>query len=187
MQHTKKEKKEMMKSKTLNKSILKLINEQIWLENNASFYYLKLSIDFSNKGFNGISIFFLNQSNEEREHMLKLINYVMEKDATPILPQYNFMEDDTSNFNVLSHFEDSLHNEQEVTNSLNKLISKCKEAGDYTTENFLQWFVTEQREEENKFKDIIDNLKIIGDDGLGLYEINKELSNPQLPNKNPLV
>ena len=45
--------------------------------------------------------------------------------------------------------------------------------GDYTTENFLQWFVTEQREEENKFKDIIDNLKIIGDNGLGLYEINK--------------
>jgi len=182
MQYTKKEKKEMMKSKTLNKEILKLINEQIWLENNASFYYLKLSIDFNDKGFNGISNFFLNQSNEEREHMLKLITYILEKDATPILPQYNFMEDDTPNFNVLSHFEDSLHNEQEVTNSINKLISKCKEVGDYTTENFLQWFVTEQREEENKFKDIINNLKIIGDDGLGLYEINKELSNPQVTN-----
>ena len=159
MQYTKKEKKEMMKSKTLNKEILKLINEQIWLENNASFYYLKLSIDFSGKGFNGISNFFLNQSNEEREH---------------------FMEEDNTDFNVLSHFEDSLHNEQEVTNSINKLVSKCKEVGDYTTENFLQWFVTEQREEENKFKDIIDNLKIIGDSGLGLYEINKELSTPQL-------
>ena len=94
MQYTKKERKEMMKSKTLNKEILKLINEQIWLENNTSFYYLKLSIDFSSKGFNGISNFFLNQSNEEREHMLKLITYVMEKDSIPNIPQYNFMEED---------------------------------------------------------------------------------------------
>jgi len=47
--------------------------------------------------------------------------------------------------------------------------------GDYTTENFLQWFVTEQREEENKFKEIIDNLKIIGNNTLGLYEMNKVL------------
>jgi ferritin len=99
----------------------------------------------------------------------------MEKDSSPSLPQYNFMEEKENNFNVLSHFEASLFNEREVTNSINKIISTCKEIEDYTTENFLQWFVTEQREEENKFKEIIDNLKIIGDDGLGLYEINKEL------------
>lgn len=179
MQYTKKEKKEKMKSNILNKEILKLINEQIWLENNACFYYLKLSIIFSNEGFNGISDFFLAQSNEEREHMLKLVTYVLEKDGTPLLPQYNFMEEDSSNFNVISLFEDSLYNEQEVTHSINKLVAKCKEVGDYTTENFLQWFVVEQREEENKFKDIIDNLKIIGDDGLGLYEINKDLSTNQ--------
>ena len=79
-------------------------------------------------------------------------------------------------FNVLSHFENSLHNEKEVTNSINKIISQCKEEGDFTTENFMQWFVIEQREEENKFKEIIDNLKIIGNDGVGLYKINKELS-----------
>ena len=58
---------------------------------------------------------------------------------------------------------------------INKILSKCKEVGDYTTENFLQWFVTEQREEENKFKEIIDNLKIIGNNTLGLYEMNKVL------------
>jgi ferritin len=159
----------------LNKKVLSLINDQIWLENNASFYYLKLSIEFNDAGFGGISQFFLNQSNEERKHMIKLIMYVMEKDSCPSLPQYNFMEEKENNFNVLSHFETSLFNEREVTNSINKIISKCKEVGDYTTENFLQWFINEQREEENKFKEIIDNLKIIGDDGLGLYEINKEL------------
>ena len=159
--------------KMLNKEILNLINEQIWLENNASFYYLKLSIEFNEQGFNGISNFFLTQSNEERNHMLKFITYVMEKDSSPALPQYNFLEESTDTFGVLLHFENSLHNEMEVTNSIHKIIAKCKEVGDYTTENFMQWFVEEQREEENKFKEIIDNLKIIGDDGVGLYEINK--------------
>ena len=159
--------------KMLNKEILNLINEQIWLENNASFYYLKLSVEFNEKGFSGISNFFLTQSDEERSHMLKLITYVMEKDSSPALPQYNFMEESTEKFGILLHFENSLHSEMEVTNSVHKIIAKCKEVGDYTTENFMQWFVEEQREEENKFKEIIDNLKIIGDDGVGLYEINK--------------
>tara|TARA_Y100000310_G_scaffold183759_1_gene183886 strand:+ start:2009 stop:2533 length:525 start_codon:yes stop_codon:yes gene_type:complete len=171
-----KTKKEMKKYKNMNDKILSLLNDQIWLENHASFYYLKLSIIFNEKGFNGISTFFLNQSQEERLHMIKIIEYVLEQEGVPALPSYNFMDDSEESFNVISYFENSLHNEREVTNSINKIISKCKEVGDYTTENFLQWFVIEQREEENKFKEIIDNLKIIGDDGVGLYEINKELS-----------
>jgi ferritin len=111
------------------------------------------------------------------------MTYVMEKECTPTLPQYNFMEDDENEFNVLSHFENSLYNEREVTASIHKIVAKCKEVGDYTTENFMRWFVTEQREEENKFKEIIDNLKIIGNDGVGLYEINKNLleTNPVGP------
>lgn len=167
--------KEMMKSNILDKQIISLINEQIWLENHASFYYLDLSIQFDKEGFGGISTFFKNQSEEERQHMLLLINYLLEKDAVPTLPQYNFMEEKENEFEVLLHFENSLENERLVTNSINKIISKCKEVGDYTTENFMQWFVTEQREEELKFKNIIDDLLIIGNDGVGLYKINKEL------------
>ncbi len=62
--------KEMMKiNNRLSDTIVNLINEQIWLENNAAFYYLYLSIEFDKNGFNGISTFFLNQSHEEREHL----------------------------------------------------------------------------------------------------------------------
>jgi len=86
------------------------------------------------------------------------------------------MDEGELEFNILQLFQMSLSNERKVTNSINKIISKCKEVGDYTTENFLQWFVNEQREEENKFKEIIDNLKIVGDDKVGLYEINKSLN-----------
>ena len=144
----------------LNKEVIDLLNGQIWLENRASFYYLRLSAEFNKNGYFGISKFFLNQSNEEREHMIKIFEY---------------LEEDEGEFDILCLFEDSLIGEREVTKSINKILSKCKEVGDYTTENFLQWFVTEQREEENKFKEIIDNLKIIGSNTLGLYEMNKVL------------
>ena len=89
-----------------------------------NFIQSKLSIDFNEKGFSGISNFFLTQSHEERDHMTKLISYVMEKDSSPSLPKYNFMEDTEETFNVLSHFENSLHNEREVTNAINKIVSK---------------------------------------------------------------
>ena len=159
----------------LNKEVIELLNGQIWLENRASFYYLRLSAEFNKNGYFGISKFFLNQSNEEREHMIMLFEYLKEQESEPIIPNYNFLEEDEGEFDILCLFEDSLIGEREVTKSINKVISKCKEVGDYTTENFLQWFVTEQREEENKFKEIIDNLKIIGNNTLGLYEMNKVL------------
>jgi ferritin len=167
----------------MNKEVLSLLNEQIWLENTASFYYLKLSKLFSTNNYFGISNFFLSQSNEEREHMIKLFTYILEQESEPIVPNYNFMEDDELEFDVLNLFECSLENERKVSNSINKIISKCKEVGDYTTENFLQWFVVEQREEENKFKEIIDNLKIIGDNRVGLYELNKSLNPPKTSEK----
>jgi ferritin len=160
----------------MNEEVLSLLNEQIWLENTASYFYLRLAKKFSENNYYGISKFFLNQSNEEREHMLKLFEYILEQESEPIVPNFNYLDETELEFNILYLFEMSLSNERKVTNSINKVISKCKEVGDYTTENFLQWFVTEQREEENKFKEIIDNLKIVGEDRVGLYEINKSLN-----------
>jgi len=159
----------------LHEEVVELLNSQIWLENRASFFYLKLSVEFYKNGYFGISQFFLNQSNEEREHMIMIFEYLKEQESEPVIPNYNFLEEDEGEFDILCLFENSLAGEREVTISINKILSKCKEVGDYTTENFLQWFVTEQREEENKFKEIIDNLKIIGNNTLGLYEMNKVL------------
>ena len=170
-----KRKKQTKTTNMLNKKIIDLINEQIWLENNASFYYLHLSIQFSINGFGGISDFFKEQSEEEREHMIKLIEYLLDEDVTPNIPNYNFMEDMDEKFNIINYFENSLLSEKRVSESVHKIVSKCKEIGDIKTENFMQWFVTEQMEEENKFKSIIDDLKIIGDDRNGLYHFNKEM------------
>jgi ferritin len=164
----------------MNKEVLSLLNEQIWVENGASFFYLKLSKLFNENNYFGITNFFVEQSNEERIHMMKIFSYVLEQEGEPVIPQYNLIEESELEFNILNLFELSLSNEKKVTNSLNKIISKCREVGDYTTENFLQWFVIEQREEENKFKEIIDNLRIIGDNSVGLYELNKILGTPKI-------
>ena len=137
-----KRKKQTKTTNMLNKKIIDLINEQIWLENNASFYYLHLSIQFSINGFGGISNFFKEQSEEEREHMIKLIEYLLDEDVTPNIPNYNFMEDMDEKFNIINYFENSLLSEKRVSESVHKIVSKCKEIGDIKTENFMQWFVT---------------------------------------------
>jgi ferritin len=146
----------------LNKEVLSLLNNQIWLENMSSYYYLKLSVLCNQNGFNGVSKFFLEQSNEEREHMMKIFNYMLEQDTEPVVPSYNYIEEEgIIDFNLLTLFENSLTNEKEITNSINELVIKCKEVGDSRTENFLSWFVEEQNEEEQKFKDLVENLVYI--------------------------
>jgi ferritin len=142
----------------------------------SSYYYLKLSVLCNQNGFNGVSKFFLEQSNEEREHMMKIFNYMLEQDTEPVVPSYNYIEEEgIIDFNLLTLFENSLTNEKEITNSINELVIKCKEVGDSRTENFLSWFVEEQNEEEQKFKDLVEDLKIIKGDKFGLYHFNKSL------------
>lgn len=165
----------------MNEVVLELINEQIWMENHSSCFYLNLAIEFGDRGFNGISKYFFNQSEEEREHMLKLMNYVLERDEKPQIPQYNYMEKFDDGFDLLLHFSNSLQQEKEVSKIVGKIVYAPREVNDVMTDNYMQWFVNEQREEETKFKDIIDKLKMVGDSGLAIYEIDKELGS--LPNE----
>ena len=141
---------------------------------------IKLLPKFETQGFKGLSTFFSNQSDEETTHKLKLIHYIIERGGKPILPRYNYIEPYEETFDVLFHFSNSLVQEKKISNHVSKVIYKCREVQDIMTDNFMQWYVTEQMEEENKFNDILDKLKLVGDSGLGIYEIDKELG--LLPN-----
>lgn len=158
----------------MNNRILKCLNDQIKVEYDASNYYLSLAIDFDGKGYKGISSFFYNQSSEERDHMIMVVKYIIEKGGKvemPILEKFD-VPDFTS---PIDAFTNSLKNEIDVTNSINESHHVSLEVKDYTTANFLQWFINEQREEEDKFRSIVDKLNIIGDSGIGLYQIDQEL------------
>ncbi len=157
----------------ITKELTQLLNQQIQMEGDAQQFYLSASVWCKAHGFDGTSHFFYKQSQEEHEHMMKIVNFLLEVGETPMIPALKAPKSDFKNFRQL--FEDSLKNEQEVTRSFHNMVNKCLEVKDHTTFNFLQWFVDEQVEEENLFRSILDKLDLVGEDGRSLYLLDKEL------------
>tara|TARA_B100001250_G_scaffold84088_1_gene69394 strand:- start:41 stop:541 length:501 start_codon:yes stop_codon:yes gene_type:complete len=157
----------------LKKEIEKVLNEQISAEANSSQYYLAMASWAETKGFEGVSSFFYNHSNEEREHMLKLIKYVNERGGHAIVPE---LKKPPKVFDCLAHvFQNLLDHEIMVTNKINIVVDLCLKHKDYTTHNFMQWYVAEQIEEEALARTVLDKLKLIGDDKGGLYLFDRDI------------
>lgn len=159
----------------LSKKIEKALNDQIALEAQSSFTYLAMASWADVNGYANCAKFLYAQSSEERDHMLKLFNYINDAGGHALAPN---VKPKNTNFKSLeSLFHDTLNNEQEVTKSINDLVDLCLKERDHSTHNFLQWYVAEQHEEEKSFRAILDLFKIIGTDGKGLYHIDKEIGN----------
>lgn len=157
----------------MNKKIEKALNDQIAMEGFASNYYLAMASWCDQTGFEGSAKFFYKQAEEEREHMMKFFHYVIEANGKAEVPS---IEKPQLSFKSLPNiFEIALKNEVMVTKSIHKILDICTQEKDYRTSSFLQWFVTEQIEEENQFQVLLDKLKIIGEDGRSLYLIDREL------------
>lgn len=156
-----------------NKELEKALNEQILMEASASFSYLSMAVWCEFHGLEGCAQFFYRQSDEEKMHMMKLISYMLEVDSKPIIPGIGQVSNDYSD--IQSIFEITLSQEQSVTQSIHNLISIADRDGDYATQNFLQWYVAEQREEESMIRRILDKIKLIGTGPMTLYYIDKEL------------
>jgi ferritin len=157
----------------LTEKINKALNDQIAMEAYASAYYLAMASWCEQKGFEGSAAFFYNQAGEERMHMMKIFRYVNEAEGKAISPAVKQPSHDFSS--LASLFEIALTHEKKVTESINELVKLATESNDYRTLNLLQWFVDEQLEEENQMQVIIDKLKLIGDNGLGMYMLDSEL------------
>lgn len=149
------------------------LNDQIEMEASASFLYLSMSIWAESKGLKGCASFLRRQSSEENMHMLKIIDYLLEVDQSPIVPSINKPESHFESIGAL--MKHVYEHEQRVTQSIFKLLEMCLKEEDFATHNFLQWYVTEQREEESLMREILDKIKLIGDGPQSLYYIDKEL------------
>ncbi len=157
----------------ISENMEKALNHQIALEGYASQYYLAMASWCDREGMEGAAAFLHNQSEEEREHMLKIFHYLSEVDGFPITPG---LEQPPIEFeSVQEVFRLVYEHEKKVTASINKLLGICYAENDYTTLQFLQWYVEEQREEENQARTILDKIKLIGEGGQSLYYIDKEL------------
>lgn len=165
----------------LSKKIEKELNAQIKLEAESSQTYLAMASWAEGQGFDGIVNFLYKHSDEERVHMVKLVKFVNDRDGKAIIPALPKPEDNYTSVKQL--FQSLLDHEMEVTQSINRLVALCLQEKDYTTHNFLQWYVAEQIEEETLAKIINDKLKLIGNDGSGLYMFDRDIEQISVPQK----
>ncbi len=149
------------------------LNKQIEFEAASSQYYLAMASWAETQGLTGVAEFLYAQSNEERMHMLKLIKYVNERGGKALIPA---LKEQPQKFKSVHFvFEEVLKHEVFVSNEINGLVEICLKEKDYTTHNFLQWYVAEQIEEEAMARKVLDKLKLIGDDKGGMYLFDRDL------------
>lgn len=157
----------------LSKKIETALNGQIESEAMSSQLYLAMASWAERQGYSGSAKFLYAHSDEERQHMLKLFQYINERNGQAVVPA---LKQPPKTFTSLNEvFNQILKHEIAVSAEINKLVDICLSEKDYTTNNFLQWYVSEQVEEERLAKHIVDRLNLIGGDKGGLYLFDKEL------------
>ncbi|MCL9821924.1 non-heme ferritin [Helicobacter colisuis] len=151
----------------IKQEIVKLLNEQIAKEMFAANLYLSMSSWCYENSFDGAGLFLFQHADEESGHAKRLITYLNETDSKVLITDIAAPE---SSFNgLLDVFEKTYAHEQKITQSINNLVDCTLQSKDYPTFNFLQWYVSEQHEEEALFRGIVDKIKLIGSNGDGLY------------------
>ena len=157
----------------ISKKIEKALNEQIKLEEHSSRLYMAMASWCEANGYPGAAKFLYAHSDEERGHMLKFVHFLNDRNGYAVLQSLDKL--DSSYHSLAEIFEKVLKHEQFVTESINNLVDLCLEEKDHTTNNFLQWFVMEQIEEESLVQDIVDKIKLVGDSNVGYFHFDNYL------------
>lgn len=158
----------------MKKNINQALNKQVSLEAESSHIYLAMASWAERNGFQGIANFLYQHSDEERIHMLKLIKFINEREGNAVIPS---IQQPRANYKSISEiFQMILEHEIYVTNEINQLVEITLKEKDFTTHHFLQWYVSEQLEEEALARQLNDKLKLIGNDKTGMYLFDRDLA-----------
>lgn len=162
---------------TLKRSFLmdteQVLNKQVEMEGRSSAYYLSMASWCDMKGYSHSARYLYEHADEERQHMLKLIHYINGAGGHAIQPEITGIQ---HHFNSLREvFEMALEHEVQVTRSINHIVDHCFGVKDFASFSFMQWYVTEQREEETIARRALELFDIIGEGGIGLWTIDQEL------------
>lgn len=157
----------------LSKNIEKALNNQIKIEAESSQIYLAMACWAEVKGLEGVAGFMYDQSNEERDHMLKLVKFINERGGHAQISELTAPNVTFTSFKEM--FEKLFEHEVFVSNSINELVHISLQEKDYASHNFLQWYVAEQIEEEAMARTILDKINLIGDDKGGLYLFDRDI------------
>ena len=155
-------------------TMVEKLNEQINLEFFSSNLYLQMSAWCEDKGFEGAAEFMRGHADEEMDHMKRLFTYVSETGAVPVIGSIEAPQDKFESLGEI--FRETLAHEEIVTKAINDLAHMAFTTQDYSTFNFLQWYVAEQHEEETLFKGVLDKINLVGHDGHALFFVDKDLA-----------
>lgn len=168
----------------LNEKMQKILNEQVQKEFYSAYLYLSMEAYFSYQNLEGFANFFRVQVQEERDHAMKFFNYINQAGGRVQLRQIDAPQIDFASAENV--FELTLQHEQFVTKSIYSLVDAAIAEKDHLTNNFLQWFVTEQMEEEATMDRILKRLRFIKNDVQGMLMLDAELAQrvytPPAPN-----
>ncbi len=163
----------------LKPNIQEALNGQVNAELYSSYLYLSMAAYFDSHNLAGMANWMRIQVQEELIHAMKLFDFINERDGRVLLAQVDAPKTEWTS--PLDAFEDSLGHEQKVTGLINGLVDLSLGERDHASNTFLQWFVTEQVEEESGVKTIVDKLKMVGDNPVALYMLDGELGQRTLP------
>jgi len=157
----------------LTSKIETALNNQVSVEAESSQVYLAMASWAENLGFEGVSQFMYAHSDEERQHMLKLIKFINERGGHAKVSQLSAPPTEFGSFKDM--FQTLFDHEVMVSKAINNLVDVSLQEKDYATHNFLQWYVSEQIEEEALARNILDKINLIGDDKSGFYLFDNDI------------
>ncbi|MBN1556889.1 MAG: ferritin [Lentisphaerae bacterium] len=149
------------------------LNTQVNAEWYSAYLYLAMSAQCADMGLKGGAAWFEAQAREEIEHGLRIYKYVQSQGRKAVLAAIDGPPTEFDSLKAM--FEASLEHEKKVTGLINALVDQARSENDHATEIFLQWFVTEQVEEEENVNDILARIELGGDTGGPLFMLDRSL------------
>jgi len=158
----------------ISQKLLAELNDQIKHELFSAHYYLSMAAFCADQNFSGFSNFFLVQSSEEKEHALKFFNFILDLGEKPEIYGLEQPKNEFSSLEEILHL--GLEHEKFVTQRIHEILELALEEKHHPTVSFLQWFVDEQVEEEASMEKILEEIRLVGEKGTGLFLLDRELS-----------
>ncbi len=165
--------KQLKENEMIDQNMLKQLNGQVNAELYSAYLYLSMSAYFEEKNLKGFANWMKVQAKEELGHAMKIYDFIIERGGRAELAKIETPEKDWPS--PVDVFKKTLEHEKHVTSLINGLVKTARSIDDYATEIFLQWFVTEQVEEEASADEILNRLEMIKESKNGLFMLDKEL------------
>jgi len=159
---------------TLSEKLCNELNRQLNAELYSGYLYLSMSAYFKANNLDGFANWMYYQAQEELQHAMKFYDFITRRGGRVGLRQIDTPRSEWDSPQEV--FTETLDHQRKITGMINDLVDSANEDKDHATQIFLQWFVTEQIEEEENAESILKRLKLLGDDSSGLYMLDRELA-----------